>query len=379
MTVWFVSRHPGALDWAQAQPWRYDQHCTHLKPQQVQAGDVVIGSLPVNMAAEVCQRGAQYVNLSLKLPSHLRGQELTLAQMQDCEARLESYDIRSRPWTWPTASYIDDTLALMTHLPVLQLQIQARSLGLRAPQNMGSAWHGALGKVLHDSQPIAYAALYGDAATGTRPYVLRPPRYDDTLVADAPFTFSLLLLGEGVRHTPAVVDALNTLSTQWVGPCHGRFTIDDISRQSVMLPSSQLPASAQDICVQLHTPTLLKQDNQHLKQAPSMLLLLKRTLGRVQGLLQGHVVPGDMKQHLLQQAAAVACTSAELSWHSTPRYSARQKAWMPFGGLSGRLLYRQVPPELFLWLQWAQWLHIGNKTTFGHGEIRVHAEQGHLL
>jgi hypothetical protein len=42
---------------------------------------------------------------------------------------------------------------------------------------------------------------------------------------------------------------------------------------------------------------------------------------------------------------------------------------MPFGGILGVLQYQQVAPHLLIWLQLAEWLHVGNKTTFGHGRI----------
>lgn len=94
MTTWFVTRHPGALDWANAQDIAYDVHVMHLDPALVQPGDVVIGSLPVHLAAEVCARGARYLNLSLDLPAHLRGRELDAETLSDINARLEEYDVR---------------------------------------------------------------------------------------------------------------------------------------------------------------------------------------------------------------------------------------------------------------------------------------------
>ena len=45
MNTWFVSRHPGALDWMQQHGPAFDHHVAHLDPQQVQAGDTVIGTL----------------------------------------------------------------------------------------------------------------------------------------------------------------------------------------------------------------------------------------------------------------------------------------------------------------------------------------------
>lgn len=70
---WFVSRHQGAVEWLARKGVVVDRQVAHLDLAQVQAGDWVLGSLPVNMAAAVCARGAQYLHLSLALPAHARG------------------------------------------------------------------------------------------------------------------------------------------------------------------------------------------------------------------------------------------------------------------------------------------------------------------
>lgn len=96
MTTFFVTRHPGALDWARAAGIAFDQHVAHLDPAKVGPGDTVIGSLPVHLAAEVCARGARYLNLSLDLPAHLRGRELDAATLAGLNARLEEYEVKRR-------------------------------------------------------------------------------------------------------------------------------------------------------------------------------------------------------------------------------------------------------------------------------------------
>lgn len=93
MTAWFVTRHPGALDWARAQGIAWDVHVAHLDPREVGAGDTVIGSLPVHLAAAVCARGARYLNLSLDLPARLRGRELDATTLDECAARLEEFHV----------------------------------------------------------------------------------------------------------------------------------------------------------------------------------------------------------------------------------------------------------------------------------------------
>ncbi len=93
MTTYFVSRHPGAHAWADEEGVRVDRVIDHLDLAVVLPGDTVIGSLPVNLAAEVCQRGARYLHLCVVLPAALRGVELSAEQMRACGARLEEYRI----------------------------------------------------------------------------------------------------------------------------------------------------------------------------------------------------------------------------------------------------------------------------------------------
>lgn len=97
MTVWFVSRHPGALDWAKRRGIRTGHQVKHLNIDDVQSGDIVIGSLPVNLAAQVCERNAAYWHLSLELPAAWRGRELSADDLEAIGARVEAYHVRRRP------------------------------------------------------------------------------------------------------------------------------------------------------------------------------------------------------------------------------------------------------------------------------------------
>lgn len=94
MAIYFVSRHPGAKEWAQQEGITVDAVIDHLDPATIQAGDTVIGSLPVNLAAEVCERGGRYLHLTLELPFELRGKELTAEDMRRCGARVEEYSVQ---------------------------------------------------------------------------------------------------------------------------------------------------------------------------------------------------------------------------------------------------------------------------------------------
>lgn len=93
MVTWFVSRHPGAVEWAGREGFQVDRWVPHLLIEEIRSGDVVIGTLPVNMAAKVCARGAMYFNLSLNLPENWRGRELSADDLAEVGACLERFVI----------------------------------------------------------------------------------------------------------------------------------------------------------------------------------------------------------------------------------------------------------------------------------------------
>ncbi|OGB72112.1 MAG: putative CRISPR-associated protein [Burkholderiales bacterium RIFOXYC12_FULL_65_23] len=97
MTTWFITRHPGAIDWAHAQQLQVDHFVNHLDPALIRAGDTVMGSLPVHLAAAICERGARYLHLSLDLPAELRGRELSVQQLHQFSARLRPFQVTALP------------------------------------------------------------------------------------------------------------------------------------------------------------------------------------------------------------------------------------------------------------------------------------------
>lgn len=96
MSVTFVTRHAGAREWASRRGLVVDHLIDHLTPDHIasiQAGDVVIGVLPINLAAQVCARGGRYLHLSMEVPKEFRGQELTAETMEALGASLKEYRI----------------------------------------------------------------------------------------------------------------------------------------------------------------------------------------------------------------------------------------------------------------------------------------------
>lgn len=99
MAIYFVSRHPGAHQWlddlmdAGTLPRTKVKMLDSLDVSLVQPGDTVMGTLPVGLVAQVCARGARFVNLDLTVPPQWRGQELSPQQMRSCNATLAEYAV----------------------------------------------------------------------------------------------------------------------------------------------------------------------------------------------------------------------------------------------------------------------------------------------
>lgn len=91
--IWFVSRHAGAIEWAKLQQISIDHWVSHIEASAVQSGDTVIGSLPVHLAAEICERGAIYFHLSVSTPAEWRGREMSAAHLQQFNAKLQRFGV----------------------------------------------------------------------------------------------------------------------------------------------------------------------------------------------------------------------------------------------------------------------------------------------
>ncbi|MDY6991954.1 MAG: CRISPR-associated protein Csx16 [Pseudomonadota bacterium] len=93
--TYFISRHPGAFAWANTQGFQVDECLEHFDVNLIQDGDTVIGTLPVNLIAQVNERGGRYFHLALELPAERRGQELSAEEMQKFGAQLKEFKVIS--------------------------------------------------------------------------------------------------------------------------------------------------------------------------------------------------------------------------------------------------------------------------------------------
>lgn len=91
MTTWLVTRHEGASTWMENQGFESVQLLCHLDTNIIAPGDRVIGTLPINIVAELRAIGARYFHLTLTIPPEWRGKELTAQQMDGFGACIEEY------------------------------------------------------------------------------------------------------------------------------------------------------------------------------------------------------------------------------------------------------------------------------------------------
>ncbi len=94
MKYYCVSRHAGAIDWLLSAGIRVDEILPHLDISIIKKGDIVIGTLPVQLAEQVCSRGGRYFALTINIPQELRGQELTPERMNRYGACITEFKIQ---------------------------------------------------------------------------------------------------------------------------------------------------------------------------------------------------------------------------------------------------------------------------------------------
>lgn len=97
MTTYLVSRHIGTVDWFVQQGIEIDKHIQHLDTKVVQEGDCVVGTLPIQLAAKVCEQGARYLHLEVTVPFEWRGKELNARQLNEFGATLKSFFVQQVP------------------------------------------------------------------------------------------------------------------------------------------------------------------------------------------------------------------------------------------------------------------------------------------
>lgn len=123
-----------------------------------------------------------------------------------------------------------------------------------------------------------------------------------------------------------------------------------------------------NICIELSSPLRLKASNRLSKHLSYFQIIenLVRRINSLQTVFSGGA--GDFwKNEIIDRP--IDCRSF---WYELPHYSTRQKEAMTIGGLVGVIeIEEPIPAREFSLLKAGELFHVGSKSAFGFGKIRV--------
>jgi CRISPR-associated protein Csx16 len=181
---YFVTRHQGAVKWGVRHGLRARKVAMdHFDPLAVRPGDVVIGTLPIQLVAEVNRRGGHYWHLAMDVPPEWRGRELSADDMDACGARLHEFRVlplgsRSEDMAGPDVWDEGDAAA---ERPALHLCIASGQQLPNAVPIQVSAWDRVVifaSRRMKDSGDRLAAFVADEAARRGRPEAAEVLRFD---------------------------------------------------------------------------------------------------------------------------------------------------------------------------------------------------------
>jgi hypothetical protein len=223
-------------------------------------------------------------------------------------------------------------------------------------------------------------------------FVIEPPPMGcRQLQSGENFSFNLVLIGRVLDDLPIAIHAWQMALKTGLGSGHTQaelinvvfepgqpveqtiYTADNENRLLPIQPFAPEPlAATNNISLQLQTPLRIKNQGKVLSGAMCGKDFLTALVRRYYLLREFHTpnYQAPNFKELADQAKQIQA-SHQLSWCQWDRYSHRQQQKMTFGGVIGTLqLSGDLAPFLPL-LQQGQWLHVGNKTTFGMGRYTI--------
>ena len=246
------------------------------------------------------------------------------------------------------------------------------------PVYKGSTFHGGFGHALMKISPTWYRYFFepGIDKKGDwpKPFVILPPLDEkENYPKGYQFHCELTLFGEAIQHYAIAQAAIEYLGAQMgLGYEQGKYKIIDIehTQPSIEKNANQVDGQ-QHIKIHLPTRLRLKENNKLQRHPPTFSLFCARLLGRLKTLETAYSdVQGDY-QELIHKAQNIKIGNSHAKWDDWDRFSGSQKKWMKFGGLTGNVSYTGDLQPFMEVLKLGEWLHIGNKTSFGLGKYEM--------
>lgn len=249
------------------------------------------------------------------------------------------------------------------------------------PVYKGSTFHGGFGHALMKISPVWYQYFFEPSLNKKggwpKPFVILPPLDEKgKYVKGEQFHCDLTLFGEATQHYAIAQAAIEYLGMQMgLGYEQRKYKVIEIE-QSNYSPESVKTDSKEQSSIKLHLPTRLrlKDKNKLQRHPPTFSLFCTRLLGRLKTLETAYSGAQSDYQELIHKAETIKINKANVKWDDWDRFSGSQKKWMKFGGLTGDVSYRGDLQPFMEVLKLGEWLHIGNKTSFGLGKYEVNLE-----
>ncbi|GFO73301.1 hypothetical protein BJAS_P4036 [Bathymodiolus japonicus methanotrophic gill symbiont] len=223
------------------------------------------------------------------------------------------------------------------------------------------------------------------------PFIVEPPPMGErNLQVGEEFSFGLVLIGQAIPHLPLIIYAWQEALQQGLGKSHAKAALQSVifepgqlseqviysSQQGELLAEPQFECPLLEpvdrLKLRLLTPLRIQQRGRvlsHAMQGRDFLMALVRRYYLLQEFHSEHYQAPDFSA-LAQQAEGIQCKT-QFHWYEWQRYSSRQKQKMVFGGVLGELELEGDLADFLPILALGQWLHVGNKTTFGMGRYLI--------
>ena len=287
----------------------------------------------------------------------------------------------------------------------------------RLPGFRGATLRGALGYHLRNTVCnsfqrkcsecfLRYQCAYSLFFEGTAPEDRKIMRlYDHTpqpfmFVLDArdktdiqpndPFVFGMRIFGNTAGLFPYIAYSLFEAGKKGIGQDHIRFETESIEQDGVVLYEKEgttihkpqtrnlsitEPAgTARTVKISLLSPLRIRSEGRTAKRL-SFFDIAKAALRRLTLVNtfygNGNMPLKEWSDHLLQLAERVVTHADSLRPFGFDRYSGRQERSVRLDGVTGDIVFCDVPPELLGLLKVMEIIGLGKSTSFGFGRIAV--------
>ncbi|RLA97001.1 MAG: CRISPR-associated protein Cas6 [Deltaproteobacteria bacterium] len=224
------------------------------------------------------------------------------------------------------------------------------------------------------------------------PFILRPPLDDRPAIKKGEeFNLGAVLIGKAVEYVPYFAFVMEAMGEMGLGAKKAKARLTEVRDTSkviyrpgytdinvwdvLSMPDVLAEGLPMEIGIDFITPARLVKDHKIVRPNSLDFQTLFRTLLRRVALLgQFHCgIPADSIDFkgIIDMSASIETVENKLYWYDWSRYSTRQKARMPAGGLKGRIIFKGNIKPFWPYLALGQRLNVGKNTSFGLGQYKI--------